>query len=78
MADALGAGFRQSVWMVADELGFDLEPELRTTHDMAVATAHRLAHRPDPAGHGGGAAVPLGGPGGRRARHRRRRELADG
>jgi hypothetical protein len=39
MADALGAGFRQSVWMVADELGFDLEPELRTTHDMAVATA---------------------------------------
>jgi hypothetical protein len=39
MADALGAGFRQSVWMVADELGFDLEPELRTTHEMAVATA---------------------------------------
>jgi len=39
MADALGAGFRQSVWMVADELGFDLEPQLRTTHDMAVATA---------------------------------------
>ncbi len=39
MAEALGAGFRQSVWMVADELGFDLDPELRTTHDMAVATA---------------------------------------
>jgi hypothetical protein len=39
MADALGAGFRQSVWMVADELGFDLDPQLRTTHDMAVATA---------------------------------------
>ena len=39
MASALGAGFRQSVWMVADELGFDLDPELRTTHDMAVATA---------------------------------------
>jgi hypothetical protein len=39
MADALGAGFRQSVHMVADELGFDLDPELRTTHDMAVATA---------------------------------------
>ncbi len=38
MADALGAGFRQSVWMLADELGFDLDPELRTTHDMAVAT----------------------------------------
>ncbi len=39
MADALGAGFRQSVWMIADELGFALDPELRTTHEMAVATA---------------------------------------
>jgi hypothetical protein len=39
MADALGAGFRQSVWMVAAELGFDLEPSLRTTHEVAVATA---------------------------------------
>jgi 2,4-diaminopentanoate dehydrogenase len=39
MADALGAGFRQSVWMVAEALGFDLDPELRTTHEMAVATA---------------------------------------
>jgi hypothetical protein len=39
MIDALGGGFRQSVFMVADELGFDIEAELRTTHDMAVATA---------------------------------------
>jgi len=39
MADALGAGFRQSIHMVAAELGFDLDPELRTTHEMAVATA---------------------------------------
>jgi 2,4-diaminopentanoate dehydrogenase len=39
MADALGAGFRQSVWMVADELGFALDERLRTTHEMAVATA---------------------------------------
>ena len=38
MADALGAGFRQSVFMVADELGFALDPQLRTTHEMAVAT----------------------------------------
>jgi hypothetical protein len=38
MADALGAGFRQSVHMVAAELGFDIEEELRTTHEMAVAT----------------------------------------
>ncbi len=39
MADALGAGFRQSVWMVADELGFAIDEHLRTTHDVAVATA---------------------------------------
>jgi hypothetical protein len=39
MIDALGGGFRQSAFMVADELGFDIGPELRTTHEMAVATA---------------------------------------
>jgi 2,4-diaminopentanoate dehydrogenase len=39
MAEALGAGFRQSVWMVADTLGFELDPQLRTTHEMAVATS---------------------------------------
>jgi len=39
MADALGSGFRQSVWMVAAELGFDIEPTIRVTHDVAVATA---------------------------------------
>jgi 2,4-diaminopentanoate dehydrogenase len=38
MADALGAGFRQSVWMVADELGFAIDEHLRTTHEVAVAT----------------------------------------
>ena len=39
MIDALGAGFRQSVFMVADELGFDIGHQLRTTHEIAVATA---------------------------------------
>ena len=39
MIEALGTGFRQSISMVAAELGFDLDPELRTTHGMAVATA---------------------------------------
>jgi hypothetical protein len=39
MIDALGAGFRQSIFMVADELGFDIGAQLRTTHEMAVATA---------------------------------------
>jgi hypothetical protein len=38
MVEALGTGFRQSIFMVADELGFDLDPELSTTHRMAVAT----------------------------------------
>jgi hypothetical protein len=38
MADALGAGFRQSVWMVADELGFAIDEHLRTTHEVAAAT----------------------------------------
>jgi hypothetical protein len=39
MVEALGTGFRQSLVMVADELGFDLDPELSTSHRMAVATA---------------------------------------
>jgi hypothetical protein len=39
MADILGQGFRQSVHMVADTLGFSLDPELRTIHEVAVATA---------------------------------------
>ena len=39
MIDALGGGFRQSLFMVADEMGFDVEPKLKTTHEMAVATA---------------------------------------
>ena len=39
MAEALGAGFRQSLQMVADVLGFALDPQLRTTHETAVATS---------------------------------------
>jgi hypothetical protein len=38
MTTVLGHGFKQSVRMVADELGFAIEPELRTTHEVAVAT----------------------------------------
>ncbi|MBV9485837.1 MAG: dihydrodipicolinate reductase [Frankiaceae bacterium] len=38
MVAALGDGFGQSVRMVAAELGFDIEAELRTTHEVAVAT----------------------------------------
>jgi hypothetical protein len=36
---ALGHGFGQSIRMIADTLGFEIEPELRTTHEVAVATA---------------------------------------
>jgi hypothetical protein len=39
MTTVLGHGFKQSVRMVADEMGFDIEPELRTVHEVAVATA---------------------------------------
>lgn len=39
MPSVLGGGFGQSVRMIADELGADLDPELRTTHELAVATA---------------------------------------
>ena len=79
MAEALGAGFRQSVWMVADELGFELDPQLRTTHEMAVATAPIDSPiGPDRARPRGRPALPLGGPGRRRAGDHRRGELADG
>jgi len=38
MLDLLGSGFSQSVRMVADELGWTLDPELTTGHEWAVAT----------------------------------------
>src|SRR2546423_6764522 len=39
MLDVLGHGFQQSIRMVADTLGFAIDAELRTTHELAVATA---------------------------------------
>jgi hypothetical protein len=38
MLDLLGSGFSQSVRMVGDALGLQLDPELRRGHEMAVAT----------------------------------------
>jgi hypothetical protein len=38
MLDVLGGGFFESVDMLADELGFDLDEERRTHHEVAVAT----------------------------------------
>ncbi|WP_372733469.1 hypothetical protein [Nocardioides sp.] len=34
----LGGGFKQSVRMIAHEMGFDIDPELTTIHEVAVAT----------------------------------------
>jgi len=39
MTTVLGQGFKQSVRMVAAEMGFAIAPELRTSHEVAVATA---------------------------------------
>ncbi len=38
MLDAMGGGFMESVDMVADALGFALDEERRTKHEVAVAT----------------------------------------
>ena len=39
MASLLEAGFKQSVRMVADHMGFRIDPNIRTIQDVAVATA---------------------------------------
>jgi len=39
MLSLLGAGFHQSIDMVADTLGFDLDARKKDTHEMALATA---------------------------------------
>jgi 2,4-diaminopentanoate dehydrogenase len=39
MVQFMGAGFRQSIDMVVDALGFAADPEIRTGHEVAVATA---------------------------------------
>lgn len=39
MAMLLEAGFKQSVRMVTDQLGFDAEPRIRSTQEVAVAVA---------------------------------------
>ena len=39
MLELLGVGFGQSIAMLGDALGFRLDAERRTTHEMAVATA---------------------------------------
>jgi hypothetical protein len=38
MVQMLGDGFCQSIDMVADALGFDLDPEKRTTHEVSISS----------------------------------------
>jgi 2,4-diaminopentanoate dehydrogenase len=39
MASLLENGFKMSVRMIADDMGFDIEPNIRTIQDIAVATS---------------------------------------
>lgn len=39
MPAMLGGGFEQSIDMLADALGFDLDPEKRRSHELSLATA---------------------------------------
>ena len=58
----LGDGFRQSVRMVADELGFAARPEIaHDPRDRGRDRTDRLPDRRDRARPGRGAALPLGG-----------------
>ena len=38
MLKAMGSGFMESIDMIGDAMGFDLDPEHRSTHEVAVAT----------------------------------------
>ena len=79
MIDALGGGFRQSIFMVADEMGFDVEPAAADhARDGGGHRADRLTDRPDPTGDGGGAALHVGGHRRRRTGGDRHGQLADG
>jgi len=40
MAGLLDSGFKQSVRMIADHMGFRIDPAIRTLQEIAVATAH--------------------------------------
>ena len=79
MASLLEAGFKQSVRMVADHMGFRIDPNIRTIQEIAVATAD-IDYDPFPitTGTRGRTPVPLAGPGRRRAGDHGGGQLADG
>ena len=79
MTTVLGDGFIQSIHMVADEMGFAIDPEIRVTHETAVATAPIACPMGEiEPGRVAGAALHVAGDGRRRAGDQRHRELADG
>ena len=79
MQKLLDGGFIQSVKMIVDTMGFNAEPQIRATQEIAVATApDRHPDGPDPARPGGRPQVPLGGPRRRRARGPRHGQLVHG
>ncbi len=79
MQKLLDGGFIQSVRMIVDKLGFNVDPKVRSTQEIAVATAPiELADRRDRAGPGRRPKVPLGGARRRRGRRAGHRELVDG
>ena len=79
MQKMLDGGFIQAVRMIVDKIGFNADPTIRASQEIAVATAPidspigRDRARP-----GRRSALPLGGASGRRGRRPRHRELAHG
>ena len=45
MQKLLDGGFIQAVRMVVDKVGFNSDPKVRATQEIAVATAHRSTRR---------------------------------
>ena len=73
IAALLEAGFKSSVRMVTDQLGFRAEPRIGSTQECRGRRhRNRRARGADGSRHGGRAAVPVAGDGGRQAgRHGR-------
>ncbi len=79
MQKMLDSGFIQAVKMVVAKMGFNADPKVRATQEVAVASAPIDSPLGviEP-GAGRGPQVPLGGAGRRRARRARDGELVDG
>ena len=79
MQKLLDGGFIQAVKMCVDQMGFNTDPKVRSSQEIAVATAaDRFTDRCHRTGPGRGPQVPLGGAGRRRGSRAGDGELADG